>query len=557
MSEFQNESPYAVISHHNDGNEKNCGYKKSSKKDKVWIEDPTQLAKDITIIPKSDMTHVQKFNTITRLVIVIFIVMFALKYKHSLNFLCLALIIILILYFTTNKEYYQMDQPPKYKYPLINQNSKAMMKLSTAPIMVPPIADREVWSYPSHTNSATNSRNQFDITEQYAEVPERNDSTDIFDPRLATYTNFSLQTWGDPKSAVIQNTEPVPQSNNPYGYGYIDPSTDSQNNYGQGPYAPNLYGYAVESNLNNSSIVPQTNTGGPVTEGFGMVFSDSTPISNVAPNVNQRHYQRGAQYVDNNFATIPKGTEDNYLPNQNLLIPKTITSIYGRDQVTRPERMKYFTSIGPQENFYNETTTPINANIGISYNPDLPPTVLDQTVTPIGEVVPLFHSIDPQLIRDGGLSDIRKAQLPRRTAWSAKYSGFEAQDGTVNFEDIYDPRFNGYGDPYRSYQDVNAGNINYYYSDLDRFRDPNFGGRSKVDFIDYTDPMGKTIPEYDRQVGLNDIKQTVHSQYDADAVYQREDLMSKLMRKRNSELWQLRKMPHRKDSHASSFTSGY
>jgi hypothetical protein len=196
---------------------------------------------------------------------------------------------------------------------------------------------------------------------------------------------------------------------------------------------------------------------------------------------------------------------------------------------------------------------PINSNIGISYTPDIPPRVLDQVATPYG-TYPLFHRIDPELIRDQNIPPERLEEMPRRTAWSAKYSDFDAAPGTVNFEDIYDPRFNGYGDEYRSYGDVNLGQVQYYYSDVDAYRYPNFGIRSKVDHIDYVDPMGRVLPEYDRKVGLDDIKSTVHDQYNADALYFREGLQERLMRKRNRELIQLREMPQRKDAHAGTFT---
>jgi hypothetical protein len=37
----------------------------------------------------------------------------------------------------------------------------------------------------------------------------------------------------------------------------------------------------------------------------------------------------------------------------------------------------------------------------------------------------------------------------------------------------------------------------------------------------------------------------------------REDIMEKLMRKNNSESWQLRMAPHSRGSRLSTFTSGY
>jgi len=69
--------------------------------------------------------------------------------------------------------------------------------------------------------------------------------------------------------------------------------------------------------------------------------------------------------------------------------------------------------------------------------------------------------------------------------------------------------------------------------------------------------MGKVIPEYARNVGVNDIKKSVHDQYNSDAMYFREGLQERLMKKRNSELWQLRAAPVRKGGNAGTFTSNY
>ena len=247
-------------------------------------------------------------------------------------------------------------------------------------------------------------------------------------------------------------------------------------------------------------------------------------------------------------------SDPNALPPKNLMINKTPISMYGPGMVNVPERTKYTQNIQPNVYSFSDTAEPINANMGISYNPDLPPRVVDQ-VAMNGGSYPLYHRIDPQLVREGGIPKGRLDEMPRRTQWSAKYNTYDTIDGSVNFEDIYDPRFTGYGDEYRSYVDVNLGNVQYYYSDIDAYRDPNFGTRSKVDFIDFVDPMGRIKPEYSRQVGLNDVKENVQSQYDADSIYFREDLMERLMRKRNQELWQLRAAPLRKDAHAH-FSSG-
>ena len=498
-------------------------------KKKVWIEDFCAIMDRPDIIPLKTMSNNEKINTITRLVLLIFIIMLATKYPYSLNFIALSLLIILILYFINTKEYYsEMDQPTQYRYPLIAQNSEAAKKMALQPIITPRAHDREVWSYPSYRHSAVNyNQARYDISEEYTPVEQKEDYTD-YDLRLSSYTNFDLDKFGK----VCQSS----------------PSNTIQPN----------------ENPTNSTPIESVITEKPIIEGFvkqpkpQQRLPPPNPSLNVPlrpPNPSIEKFSGRREKFDNNFATIPEETgEKSFVPNQDLLIPRTITSIYGPGAVSNEEKIKYLTQIQPNEYSYSDVTYPINSNIGISYTPDIPPRVLDQVTTPYG-TYPLFHRIDPQLVRDENIPPERREELPRRTSWSAKYSMFDAAPGTVNFEDIYDPRFNGYGDEYRSYGDVNLGQIQYYYSDVDAYRYPNFGIRSKVDYIDYIDPMGRVLPEYDRKVGLNDIKKTVHDQYTSDALYFREGLQERLMKKRNRELWQLRAAPIRKDAHAGTFTS--
>ena len=236
-------------------------------------------------------------------------------------------------------------------------------------------------------------------------------------------------------------------------------------------------------------------------------------------------------------------------PGQNAQIP-AITSQLMYQSPTRTYTDQYFNSsnerlflnnVQPQLYSYNVEQTPINANLGISYAPQLPPRVLDQ-ITSNDMNVPLYTRIDPQLVRTDGTPG-QLASQPTRTNWSAEYSSFKPAPGSINFEDIYDPRFTSYGDPYRSYSDVNLGLVNYYYSDVDAYRMPNFISRSNVDFVDFRTPQGQIWPEYKRNVGIDEIRPHVESQVTADELFHREDLMTLQMDKRNREMWQLRLAP--------------
>lgn len=65
--------------------------------DIFWAEDPCVLFQNFTIFPTAQMSREQKLNTISRLVIVISIVMFAFGYQNWLNFILAAFLIIFLI----------------------------------------------------------------------------------------------------------------------------------------------------------------------------------------------------------------------------------------------------------------------------------------------------------------------------------------------------------------------------------------------------------------------------------------------------------------------------
>lgn len=519
-----------------------------------------------------------------------------------------SIILLTIFYFQiTKKEYFKelnylsninnniqikekMDTPPVYKYPLL-KNSKAMEKLSPTPIIYPRSHDREIWSFPSYKHSAVNDNSMgFNYTDEYEPL----NYTDEFDARVDSYRDdFGLLNLNQYCNKQNGNVTNYPGTTNIGNIEDRKANTTSISNILNGvrdylnstqpqpktqkQQLNNIANWQIQvdnpektpittiqerfdiSNSPNKNIlnyIPLRGNDDMSERRPEITIANNESVAGFLPNEmidqevarDQRRLSQNAQ-IQNTAAHMYE-TDPSKLPPSNLLIPKTPVSIYGPGMVNVPERTKYLQNVQPNLYSFSDTAEPINANMGISYNPDLPPRVVDQVATYDGSY-PLYHRIDPQLVREGGIPKARLEEMPRRTQWSAKYNTFDAQDGSVNFEDIYDPRFTGYGDEYRSYVDVNLGNVQYYYSDIDAYRDPNFGTRSKVDFIDFVDPMGRIKPEYSRDVGLNDVKKTVHNQFDADNIYFREDLMERLMRKRNQELWQLRAAPIRKDAHSS------
>src|SRR5271170_123841 len=100
-----------------------------------------------------------------------------------------------------------------------------------------------------------------------------------------------------------------------------------------------------------------------------------------------------------------------------------------------------------------------------------------------------------------------------------------------------------------------SANRPYYYGDVDAYRWPNFVTRSKVDFVEFEDPMGKKKPYYLRTASLNDSRPFVENEFQNSALYFRESIMEENMRRRNAEAWQTRASPLSRAAH-SNFKAG-
>jgi len=212
------------------------------------------------------------------------------------------------------------------------------------------------------------------------------------------------------------------------------------------------------------------------------------------------------------------------------------------------QRDLHTSNIQPSSYSKNELIEPISANMGISYDPSYQyvekshrdVTDGDGHFNPDG--IYTYTSIDPQLVREDGPAN-RLEESPSRNAWSQKYSSLTADPGTVRLDEIYDPRFTGAGDGYRSYHDELLGQVRYYYGDVDAYRRPNYIVRSKIDNFDFATPMGAVLPDFVRTPLESNSRELAETQFLRDTINHRENLMESALKKINSNSWQTRYAP--------------
>ena len=197
-----------------------------------------------------------------------------------------------------------------------------------------------------------------------------------------------------------------------------------------------------------------------------------------------------------------------------------------QDPVMKQYNDNLFTqTIQPGLTTRSQINEPINANIGISFNQQFPPTTC-KTNEITGEVEYTEH--DPRIIEPATL----EPSLPRIAL--------------ATESNIYDPRFSGYGTSYRSYTDEKIGQTRFYYDDVDAIRMPNYIVRSNIDHQPFADHYGPLPPgDADGNKNNSNIRALANAAFTAGAIEFRTDLQERLMRKINANAWQQRQAPIR------------
>ena len=170
--------------------------------------------------------------------------------------------------------------------------------------------------------------------------------------------------------------------------------------------------------------------------------------------------------------------------------------------------------------------------------------------------------INPQVITENFARDFEKA-IPTDQCKGPQYSAYgdsrlvnaaRAQittldhppiDGSMKLHELADSKYlDNFGQNYKSYADINAGQFMYYNdtSIEDPYFGPNFITSAYTDGILYKDPMGAMKPQYTRIPVKNDNPiGPKRDQYDGqyswmqDSLNHRQDLMSLQQRKSNQQ----------------------
>lgn len=173
-------------------------------------------------------------------------------------------------------------------------------------------------------------------------------------------------------------------------------------------------------------------------------------------------------------------------------------------------------NVQPGVYYQEQVIEPINSNIGISFTQQFLPKTYERTANGGTKRIdhdPIIDMPPPEIIED--------IDFPKP-------------------ENIYDPRFSGYGTSYRGYVDNVVGQPRYFYDDINSVRMPNYIVRSNIDIHDYADVYG---PMQTGGLALNDIKRDANLAFEQDSLLHRNEIMERVMRKSNARMWQQRQFP--------------
>ena len=497
-----------------------------------WLENPKYLFHDVKVLPRNDMTLEAQMNCLTRLVILVFLILFLVGYKQSVLFLILSIIFIIILYYlqkskmTTCENYSPSNLSPQMEQRLNyiqsteklydNFKNEKRYTISNHPTYYNQQVEKEILQYPNQTFNSV-SQNL---------VGDANPKTKI---RPVVARPSHEWTYWKQNDFVFPNSINERTIQDYYSSGYYVDQEEVQEKPKPKPSPKKTM-----TDSNEYPIFKKPNQ--EVIEKYGMQTSNDSnnynrscsSCSSSSKNMPSPFQQENGDFKkfdvkkdkqrytgDVNDAC---GYDESNLE-YNLPVNYAAANCQRDKNVSGLNNQVFTSTITPGVYYKNDIIEPLNWNIGISFDQQIPP----RKVSYDSEGNKIYTAMDPRL-----------------------YKPVPNQPEEINVPstyDVYDPRSNGYGTNYRGYVDKLTGQPRFYYDEVDAIRRPNYVVRSDIDFIKEADTYGP-IREDDDEISINrNIRKTAENSYADNTLDFRTDMMTRLMRKRNAEMWQVRMAP--------------
>ena len=517
---------------------------------KFWTENLGGLFNSISVIPYTDMSLEQQMNCLTRFVVIIFAIMWLFDFAYSIHFLIFSILFIIIIY------YIQRNRMEKYKENYVHMsNGDYSGSINTGSYgkqnysLVKPQPYNMANLAPQMKVEKDGIKWNHTILNTGQPIPFCNDEVSIDPPsNFAVGLNQSL-TRGPGNMDANPNTKISPvviarshdleywRDNNFITMSQINSSGIQEDMY--------LSGYAESTCCDylepGSELVPRNCQNKPteyykqdnrVRENYcpGSINSPS-PVVDTPYVPTSRVRENFEQSRDGRYRIIPNqsgwvNTECGYNPEQTLNagLPSNLPSgNCAQSPLLKNYNENLFTQIITPGNYTRtQVNEPVSSNIGISFQQQFEPTTVNRDENGLH-----YLEHDPRILE---VVD----QVPQ-----------EPVIDKVNYDNVYDPRFYGYGTSYRSYLEPVTGQTRFMYDDVNAIRMPTYITRSKVDHLPYADSYGpmQAGSEFGN-VHNPHMRYLVQDSWLRDSVQFRDDLTQSLMRKNNAMAWQKRQYPN-------------
>jgi len=433
--------------------------------------------------------------------------------------------------------------PNDPNYVSINQAlaGPANPKTLIAPVVAPPIADLDSWRANNLVNhSHINTESQTDMYLSGYQVSNCCDRIDVCMKPVDSLDNDTIENYsaGTMYEGITQEDKPVsnvcqPEQFNPI----VSPAPSSMYPFVRGKVVDQNCSQNVKENFEYGKCPGRTPLGNnpdpnpivsPVPSSMypflrGKVVDQSCRENYEYSNLKENLHLSKDDVVrpnESGWVNTTCGYNPDQLYEANLPTNLMVGNCDKTPQMKNINKNIFMQNIQPDIYQESEIIEPINSNIGISFTQQFQPTTCsrkdDKGLT--------FTEHDPRIYNP-----------PKKPV---------ELSNNITEANVYDPRFSGYGTSYRAYNDTNVGQTRFFYDDIDAVRMPNYITRSNIDFARYADKYGplENSNKTGNQFNSN-IRALAQNTFLECSLQQRTELQQRLMRKRNNELWQLRKFP--------------
>lgn len=510
---------------------------------KFWIEDISYLFNSFYLIPTSNMGLEDQMNCMTRIVLIIFILMLITNISYDVLFLAISLLLIISIYYIL-KSFSKKENYIEY-YGKVNTVLEPVPKVNNIPnqndfIFSPPLGNPRTpcktylpETIPPLGIDLNNLDNPQLIDTQtssawcYRDIPIENtigaSQTLVGPPNPRTLVRpiipnpiYDFETW-QPNDFIVPNGINDQKRQEFYQNGYVISSenipTINENFINQRKINNEFQQY-------RQSLHPATKYQNP-NHNLNEI-RENYPNSNEYNNYsnNQNYYNQNG-YNNHSYPSIDKTC--GYFPENlkyNLPINYNASACQKTNEMNEYNKNLFSIPIQPGIYTQSQVNQPYASmyNLGISMDQPFLPTTFNKE----GNIYKYTEN-DP--------SQVEQIKNP---PYNSQNFGMPLRN------EIYDPRFTGYGTSYRSYIEPVTGQPRFYYDDINQITQPNYITRNNLDIYGFAPQVG--TPNNPVLEGES-LRQFANNNYTDNQLQYRTELQQRLMHKNSNREWQQRIAP--------------